>query len=668
MKKRLILIFVWLFLISFASSEMIIQQQPDGTYNMGEIVTFPIKITTLTGINDFLNINLICNGQETNVHKEYIALASGEERQVIATIPLIKSFTTRNSGTCKLKAIIREENILTKDFTILSSITIKILSRQTEFSPIEAITIEGEAVKSKGVSVQGFIEINLITENNGSSQTITDTVVNGYFISNFTLPSNIKSGKYLARIRVYEKDSKEEITNEGEAEHYFTISQIPTSLEIVFENSEIQPGEIARIKPLLRDQAGDKIASIANIIIKNKKGEILLQKEQTIEEFLDFPTEKEQPPEEFLVFADSNLLNSEESFFVKENSEVDITLINKTLSIKNIGNVFYNKTVLVKIGEEIKQINVSLEIGEEDFFVLSAPDGEYKIEVTSDGNKKFTQTATLTGEVIGVKKSGGAISSFFASPLSWLFIIIILLIVFFIVYKKGYKKSFFGHMPSSQIFKKNSFDKIIEPKKENFVVANSKNKAELSLSIKGEKHPVSVVCLKFKTETKGDSSVKDSLQMILKLSEDEKIFVYENKDSFSFIFSPLKTKSFKTEISAVKFAEEIDAILRDHNRKYKQIIDYGISVSYGSIIGKQEAGVLKFMSLGTLMTSSKKIASMANQEILISEKMNQKIQKEAKTQTQTRDGIPVYILTEMKDSLKNAKFISSFLRRLDEKK
>jgi len=664
----MILIFVWIFLISFASSEMIIQQQPDSTYNMGEIVTFPIKITTLTGINDFLNINLLCNGQETNVHKEYVALVSGEERQVIATIPLIKTFTTRNSGTCKLKAIIGEENILTKDFTILSSITIKILSRQTEFSPIEAVTIEGEAVKSKGVSVQGFVEINLMTENNGSSQTITDTVVNGYFISNFTLPSNVKSGKYLAKIRVYEKDSKEEITNEGEVEHYILISQLPTSLEIVFENSEINPGEVVKIKPLLRDQAGDKIASTANIIIKNKKGEILLQKDQTIEEFLEFPTEKEQPPEEFLVFADSNLLNAEESFFVKENSEVDVTLINKTLSIRNIGNVFYNKTVLVKIGEEIKQVNVSLEIGEEDFFVLSAPDGEYEIEVTSDGNKKFTQTAILTGNAIGVKKSGGVISSFFASPFSWLFIIIILLIVFYIVYKKGYKKSFFGRMPSSQIFKKNSSDKIIEPKKENFVVGNSKNKAELSLSIKGEKHPVSVVCLKFKTETKGDSSVKDSLQTILKLSEDEKTFVYENKDSFSFIFSPLKTKSFKTEISAVKFAEEIDAILKDHNRKYKQIMDYGISVSYGSIIGKQEAGVLKFMSLGTLMTSSKKIASIANQEILISENMNQKIQKEAKTQKQTRDGIPVYILNEVKDSLKNAKFISSFLRRLDDGK
>lgn len=667
MKKRIVLIFVWVFLISFASSEMIIQQQPDNTYNMGEIVTFPIKITTLTGINDFLNINLICNGQETNVHKEYIALVSGEERQVIATIPLIKTFTTRNSGTCKLKAIIGEENILTKDFTILSAITIKILSRQTEFSPIEAITIEGEAVKSKGISVQGFVEINLMTENNGSSQTITDTVVNGYFISNFTLPSNIKSGKYLAKIKVYEKDTKEAITNEGELEHYIVISQLPTSLEIVFENSEVQPGEVVKIKPLLRDQAGDKISSTANIIIKNKKGEILLQKEQIIEEFLEFPTEKQQAPEEFLVFADSNLLNSEESFFVKEKSEVEATIINRTLTIKNIGNVFYNKTILVKIGGEIKEINVSLDVGKDDSFVLSAPDGEYEIEVTSDGNKKLTQTAMLTGNAIGVKKSGGFVNSFFSNPFSWIFIIIVLLIAFYIVYKKGYKKSFFGRMPSPQIFKKNS-EKTYEPKKENFVLGNSKNKAELSLSIKGEKHPVSVVCLKFKNETKGDSSVKDSLQAILKLSEDEKTFVYENKDSFSFIFSPLKTKSFKTEISAVKFAEEIDAILNEHNKKYKQIIDYGISVSYGSIIGKQEAGVLKFMSLGTLMTSSKKIASIANQEILISEKMNQKILKEAKTEKQTREGIPVYILNEVKDSLKNAKFISSFLRRLDEKK
>jgi len=74
------------------------------------------------------------------------------------------------------------------------------------------------------------------------------------------------------------------------------------------------------------------------------------------------------------------------------------------------------------------------------------------------------------------------------------------------------------------------------------------------------------------------------------------------------------------------------------------------------------------MSLGTLMNSSKKIASIAEKEILISEKMNQKVQKETKTQKQVRDGVPVYILTEVKDSLKNAKFISSFLKRLDEKK
>ena len=279
--------------------------------------------------------------------------------------------------------------------------------------------------------------------------------MNGYFISNFTLSSNTKSGKYLARIRVYEKDSKNEITNEGETEYYFTITQLPTSLEIVFENSEVEPGEVVKIKPLLRDQAGDKITSTANIIIKNKKGEILLEKDQPIEEFLDFPTEKGQTPEEFSVFANSGLLNCEEKFLIKEHQEVEATLINKTLIIKNIGNVFYNKTAIVKIGEEIKEINLSLDIGNEESFVLSAPDGEYDIEVSSNGDTKLTQTTLLTGKVVGLKKSGGLVG-FFSNPYSWIFIIIILLIVAYIVYKKGYKKSFFGKMPVTQLFKKDN--------------------------------------------------------------------------------------------------------------------------------------------------------------------------------------------------------------------
>ena len=112
--------------MSLASAEILINQQPKDSYNIGEMLNFPIKITTSGAINKFLQIYLICNGQETEVHKQYIYLKSGEEIQVSPTIHLIPLFTHQTSGTCKIKAILGEEYVLSKEFTISDLITITI--------------------------------------------------------------------------------------------------------------------------------------------------------------------------------------------------------------------------------------------------------------------------------------------------------------------------------------------------------------------------------------------------------------------------------------------------------------------------------------------------------------------------------------------------------------
>ena len=127
-RGTIISILILICLVQLTSADMIIQQQPAKDYSMGDVVTIPIKITTSVGINQFLTVNLICNGVETNVHKEYIVLEAGNERQSTITIPLIKDFTTRSSGTCKLKAKLNEEFVLTNEFKISSDITVKILS------------------------------------------------------------------------------------------------------------------------------------------------------------------------------------------------------------------------------------------------------------------------------------------------------------------------------------------------------------------------------------------------------------------------------------------------------------------------------------------------------------------------------------------------------------
>ena len=106
----------------------------------------------------------------------------------------------------------------------------------------------------------------------------------------------------------------------------------------------------------------------------------------------------------------------------------------------------------------------------------------------------------------------------------------------------------------------------------------------------------------------------------------------------------------------------------EHNKTSNQKIDFGISLNYGSIIAKQEGDSLKFMSIGTLITAAKKIASLAKREILLSEKINEKLRSYIKTEKQMRDKVPVYKITQIKrEDEESKKFIRNFLKRVDKK-
>ena len=68
--RRLVfsLIFI-VFLISIVSADVIIIQQPNEVYSLGDTMNIPLKITTLTDLTSLFTINLICNGVQTEVYK-----------------------------------------------------------------------------------------------------------------------------------------------------------------------------------------------------------------------------------------------------------------------------------------------------------------------------------------------------------------------------------------------------------------------------------------------------------------------------------------------------------------------------------------------------------------------------------------------------------------------
>ncbi len=673
MRKILFLLSILTFLIlivfltSLVSAGIIINKQPRELYSLGDFVetSFKVVATTNMNIGSSFSVNLICNGIENEIVRYPVGhLKIGEEENFNVLIPLVKEYLGKTSGTCVIKAILIDEYQLTNEFRVSDLINVRLLSEEREFEPRKDIIIEGEAIKEDGRAVSGaFVELKIVLDNSTITQ-IIDTVTNGYFFLNFSLPANTRAGQHSLNINVYELYN-EERTNQGSIDFSILIKQIPTSLEVVFENQQVEPGTNLRVKGVLYDQTGQNIVSNISLIIKNNKNIVLQEAEKLTNEFLEFPIPYNEPPLEWIVAATSRGLTSESNFKILEKEEVKIDVVNKTLMITNIGNIPYNKTLLVQIGSESKEIKVFLEVDETKKYILSAPDGEYEVNILGDKGNLFTGSVVLAGRVIDVEEAKVIALK---KALVWIPLIFILGISALLIFTRVRKKSFFGFIPKissrkkSQPLQLGQFGEIRE---------SLGNKAELSLSIKGEKQDVNVVCLRINNlwEIKSKGDVKETLKKIFEMAEENKAVVYESRDFLFFILAPLRTKTFKNEKDTINLSQKIKEILIHHNKLFKQKMDFGISLDYGAMVVKQEPDTkkFKFMSIGTLLTNSKKIAMVSGGEILLSEKINSKILEFARTMRQTKDNLVFYIIREMKDSEENKKFIRNFLKRIEEK-
>ena len=170
-------------------------------------------------------------------------------------------------------------------------------------------------------------------------------------------------------------------------------------------------------------------------------------------------------------------------------------------------------------------------------------------------------------------------------------------------------------------------------------------------------------------ETKSkEGNADETLQKIVNMAEKYKAATYENHNTIFFILAPTKTKTFKNERTALDIAQKIKEILLHHNKMFKQKINFGISLNYGTIIAKQEAGILKFMSMGTLMTAAKRISSLADDDILLGEKINDRLRSDVKTTRHEKNNVLVYSIKEIKKTEDHKKFVRDVLDRIESDK
>jgi len=218
----------------------------------------------------------------------------------------------------------------------------------------------------------------------------------------------------------------------------------------------------------------------------------------------------------------------------------------------------------------------------------------------------------------------------------------------------------------NQHIQKGGEEKVLALSKSSSV--NSKNKAELSLSIKGGKQNITMVSLKIKNLKElhsKDGNAKETLQKAVDLAEGSKAATYENNDNIFFLLAPTITRTFSNEKNSLKIASKIKSLLDHHNKMFKQKIDFGISLTQGAIVAKKDSGVLKFMTLGTLMNSSKRLSSASKGEIVLDEKVNSKLRSHLRTRKHESGNSNFYSITEIKNVEQHEKFLKNFLHKLE---
>lgn len=657
MKRGLLILILPLFLLAFASATIMINQQPSGAYNYGQVIEIPIKIVASTNLNNFLITELICNGNVVEVSKDTVYLTVGQEKSQKYSIPLSDSFVSNSQGNCKVKFSIEgDTSVFTNDFQLSKEITLTLDSLKESYDPEEKISVKGTAKKNTNQTVKGFLNVKVSHPELKNPIEITTQISDGDFATEFYLPKEAKSRIYTIIIEAYEEGLSQEKTNRGFVSPQIKINQIPKSIEINLANNTIDPDTTQKAHAILYDQAGERIVSKIRYQIRDSKNKLVFEQEKESEENFEYYVLGSESPSVWTISAEAQEVSNNAQFTIKTKEKLKTEIINDTIVFTNLGNVPYQKTTSIKIGAETIEIPLDLKVGESESYILRAPNGEYSVE--SNG---MTGLATLTGKTVEAQKSKNSIGKILQSTavnvIIWVFILGVLGFGLWTIIRKSFSRKYSAYK-ASKYNTKEIF--IPQAKKQEFL--HSENRAEVSLSIKGETTPLTGICVKIKNMNEiPRESVRETLQKIVDIAENNKAYTYEGHDSLVFLLLPAKTKTMQNEKSAIRLAEKFSDILDYHNKVFKDKLSYGISVENGEVIAKKHEGVLAFASMKNFLVNLKKLTSSSNGEVVVSENVRKNLSG-VKTE-KSASGDSHKITSTTSENEKANKFLEDFKRR-----
>ena len=655
--------------------------QPKNIYSLGDDLENTFEVDSLK--EGYFDVDLVCTAAgEVGIENIYHGVLGSEA--IIIGRKLTPLYIGNLKGDCYLSASYGVDAETSQAFEIRDNIDIGLELEELSYVAGDIVSISGRAIKDNGELVGqgsgGVVEIRF-----GNDTKVTSPVKDGQFAIELETDEAMPAGTYPLTIVVYDEDLEGNRLNSGEARADLSISQVASWIEIAVDKQTVTPGDNLIVRAFLYDKASSELEGELSLEIEDSQGNNVYGKliESGIELTLVIP--ENHAPGNSIIKVKKGEISGEKVFSVSELEKINAKVENGTLTIANIGNVDYSGVVEIEIGDKtiLKEISVMKDSVKE--FEISAPNGEYEVKVSDGSNLVYQGRSLLTGKAIGIEEIKRNSSILIRYPFVWIFLIALLVLVALVMYKNNRKRHAYtfpvetkkGNVevkageanavsakPEEDWDKKGSSVPVVGlvDKKHNVVRPGEIKRGEQVLVMHGKKNDAALVTLKIKNKL--SVFAEEALIKIID-SVAEKGVLSQAGDYYLVVFSPLVTKTLKNEITAVNAAQKIVEQVSEHNRKFKDKIEFGIGVNSGEIINQVEDETLKFTSIGKTISDSKKIADLSGGEVLLGADTHDKTMSEVKVENITQEGseLEVFKIKRVVDTEQNKKFLDDFMKR-----
>ncbi|MEM4625208.1 MAG: hypothetical protein QXJ28_00355 [Candidatus Pacearchaeota archaeon] len=400
-------------------SAVYLSSQPDAFYNIGDTLSV---ILSSDGQEGWASVHLSCGEASKMLYFQY----TNKPESSTISAPITKKFLSGMMGDCRLIVSFNQQEKQSFPFKISDKIDITANFGAESVNPGEEIEFTGTVSKPNGRKVEGSVEVRV--QALGLEQLAS--VVDNKFSGKLLIPNSTPAGEYSVFMRAYEKNNEGDITNIGETSNInIKVNQKPKTLNLEVKD-KILPGSDLYFESKLYDQTSMLIDKAQVVYrIKNPKEKEVYNKLANTDEKLSYSLAKDSPYGFWTIIAESFGLIEEKKFYVEKLMAASFEMINSTLKITSIGNVPYNKSIEIKIGNDTIVSQVTIDPHESVIFDLTAPDGLYSVEINDGNNKKVFDSVPLTGKSISIDGTGAKdindIAKSSRSILAWIFLILV---------------------------------------------------------------------------------------------------------------------------------------------------------------------------------------------------------------------------------------------------